>query len=1477
MAVETTSKNPIERPERAVPRFDPVLLIFLLVGWSFIFMAATLGLARHPQRWLPVNLVAQVAADYSQDTIGVAPLARVNLDIVEAVRQDAQAGKISANPTLASGLQETLPTPTNPVPTITPTAPLAMLEVSAGGPYWGDEGSPISLTAGKFKSMLRFIPGAVSYHWDFNGDEIYNDARGVFPSVIYYDEGVYPIGVQAIDLFGRVATDTTTVTVRNLPPQVQIKPEKSVGEAQEVAFSATATDPGHDVLMYQWEFGDGSKETNGTLHPNHTFLDDGDYTVRLRVTDNDGGIGEASLKVEVDNLPPEVDAGPDQLVDEGLAVTLNGQATDPSNLDTLTYFWDFDFDGVAFTPDATGSTVSTTYANGPANFAVALLVRDKDGGETIDTLNVTVNDLPPTIGRVINDGPVGEGSPVTLAVEASDAAGDPLSYAFDWNNDGFFDLVNQTDTVAHIWYQQGSHTVGIQVDDGNGSPVFTTTTVTTFNEPPTAVANYQEVAFEGEPITFDGSDSTDPGINSDDPADPANDILSYRWDFGDGAVASGLAVTHAYPDNRVYSATLTVNDDSGATAATSFGLTILNANPQASAGPDRIVSEGSTVTYLGTASDPGQVDQLSYAWDFDYDGANFDEDALGPMVEWSYPDGSADSTQYVVALRVRDSDYPSPTDQGGQIGENLDTLVVAVENLPPVVEAGGPYQGTEGQIITLNGTADDVAADTLAYAWDFDFNGVTFTPDAVGQTVTHTWQTGGDFPVRLQVTDDDGGVSFADTLVDVNALPLAEAGGPYVGFEGADINFDGSSSSDPDQDLLTYHWNFGDGTPPATGMNVLHRYVDNGVYTATLTVTDSAGGVDTGLALATVLNANPVVEVGPDRVTPEGVQINLAGTAIDPGSADVLTYTWDFNYDGYGFDQDAVGPTADVVYLDGPAAITVALRVRDDDYPYPVDGGGQIGENMAFLRVNVSNTAPVAVAGGPYAGVQTQPVTLTGVAADVSADTLTYEWDVDYDGVTFTPDLTGPMVSNVWSLGGVYDVALRVTDDDGGADLDITSVDIDSVPIANAGGPYSGDEGLSLTFDGQGSYDPDGDPLLYTWDFGDGSLPVNGPTATHIYSNDGTYAAVLEVDDGRGGVAADSMTVTIGNLPPTAVALTSPNPAPEGSAITFDGVQSTDPGASDQLTYQWDFGDGSSIVTGPNVSHTYADNGSYTAILTVTDDGGAVDTAVIDITVENVPPVAASGGPYVTTLGVPITLAGTGTDIPADTLSYAWDLDDDGLFETAGQIITHTWLITGNHSVTLQVTDDDGDSSPATTTVNVGSPPSAEAGGPYTGDEGNPLTLLGSGLDPDGDPLVYAWDLDNDGSFETVGAEVTNTWVDNGSYPVVLQVEDDRGGLATDSVTVIIDNLPPTAETGPDKTGFVGELLTFDGSGSSDPGANDTLSYEWDFGDGTPTLSDVNPTHTYLDPGVYTATLTVTDNDGAAASDNIIVTIEQHS
>jgi PKD repeat protein len=1280
-----------ERPKWwHVPRPDPLLLMFLVISWSLIFASATLALQRTPQEWLPVDLAPDVVADYRLSITQVPKLAPVRPQIIEAVKRDAQVSRMVTPPTalaeLASTIQpDLLVGPTRsitltPTPTATPTLALGVagLTLSAGGPYDGDEGKSIPLLA----RSVSAAPGAVTYRWDLDDDGVYNDAQGASTSVTFYDDGDYRVGVQATNQAGVKTSAVASIHVRNVAPRIQLDGDKRVNEGDRVSFAASVTDPGHDGLTYVWDFGDGTTAED-TLHPKHTYVDDGPYRVRLSAQDDDGAVSEASLVVRVSNLPPAVEAGPDQVVDEGGTLTFSGQASDPGLRDTLTYIWDFDYDGADFNADASGPTVSWTFPDGPASVVVALLVEDKDRAQSIDRLKVTVNNVAPTITSVSNDGPVGEGSPLTLSVTATDPGNDPLFYDFDWTGEGNFDAQDQSASVSHTWYNQGDYSVGIRVRDKDAGQDLAMADVSVYNVPPVARINPPASTLEGSAVTWDGSGSNDPGNQ---------DQLSYQWDFGDGSpVSTEATASHTYVDNGVYTATLTVTDDSTATTTASAAVTILNANPSADAGPDQTIDEGESIGFVGTASDPGTADELSYAWDFDLREDGFHTDARGATPDQDFPDGPAN---YVVALRVRDDDYPYPTDGGGQSGEALDTLNVTVRNVPPKAMAGGPYTGVRGRPVTLSGSGQDVAADqpSLGYAWAVDGSDQY---ELAGQTVITTWDKIGVHSVTLRVTDKDGGMGFDTARVNiVSGLPTADARGPYEGNEGSPIRLEGYGT-DPSGDPLTFAWDL-DGVPgfETPGRVVTHTWRDNGVYTVTLQVDDQLDGVATDVATVTVRNVAPTANAGPDQVVSLGQTVNFNGAASDPG-----------------------------------------------------------------------------------------------------ADTLTYEWDFDYDGSNFTADTVGQNVSHTYpSTPADYVVALRVTDDDGDWGLDTAQVSVqDVLPTVDAGGPYAGNEGSSITLTGTGS-DPGGGQLSFAWDLdGVPGFETPGRVVSRAWPDNGDFTVVLQVDNGRGGTATDSAIVSVSNVAPTA------NAGPDqvvslGQTVNFNGAAS-DPGA-DTLTYEWDFDyDGSNFTAdavGQNVSHTYPSTpAGYVVALRVTDDDGdwGLDTA--QVSVQDVLPTADAGGPYAGNEGSSITLTGTGSDPGGGQLSFAWDLDGVPGFEEPGQQVSHAWPDNGDFTVVLQV--DNGRGGTATDSAAVGVSnvaPTVDAGGPYTTQVDVPVTLRATASDVAADPLSFAWDLNNDGAFDdATGPEVTYSWSATRTYTVAVEVRDGDGGVASDKATVHVNSL----------------------------------------------------------------------------------------
>ncbi|MFC1865798.1 PKD domain-containing protein [Chloroflexota bacterium] len=181
--------------------------------------------------------------------------------------------------------------------------------------------------------------------------------------------------------------------------------------------------------------------------------------------------------------------------------------------------------------------------------------------------------------------------------------------------------------------------------------------------------------------------------------------------------------------------------------------------------------------------------------------------------------------------------------------------------------------------------------------------------------------------------------------------------------------------------------------------------------------------------------------------------------------------------------------------------------------------------------------------------------------------------------------------------------------------------------------------------------------------------------------------------------------------------------------------------------------------------------------------------------------------------------------------------------------------------------------------------PTVEAGGAYFVNEGSSVTVLATGNDADSDVLTYAWDLDNNATYETSGQSVSFPGIDGPATKTIgVQVTDEHGAKATDTATVNVANVAPTVTITAPTNGAVLPITpalaltaTF-----TDPGIQDThiSSIDWDdTNTSTGTVVELNgsgtssASHDYTDAGVYTITVTVTDKDGGAGTDEVMVVI----
>jgi PKD repeat protein len=170
--------------------------------------------------------------------------------------------------------------------------------------------------------------------------------------------------------------------------------------------------------------------------------------------------------------------------------------------------------------------------------------------------------------------------------------------------------------------------------------------------------------------------------------------------------------------------------------------------------------------------------------------------------------------------------------------------------------------------------------------------------------------------------------------------------------------------------------------------------------------------------------------------------------------------------------------------------------------------------------------------------------------------------------------------------------------------------------------------------------------------------------------------------------------------------------------------------------------------------------------------------------------------------------------------------------------------------------------------------PVPDAGGPYSGAEGTSINLIGSSTAPNGGPLNYAWDLDQDGQFDDAfSASTIFSASEPGIYTVTLKVTDN-GVPAIDSAQVTVTNLAPSAEAGGPYNGTAELSINLSGSGT-DPGGG-SLNYAWDL-DSDGQFDDAmsaTTTFTWSVSGTYTVALRVSDAQGLTSTDTAQVVVD---
>jgi PKD repeat protein len=1041
--------------------------------------------------------------------------------------------------------------------------------------------------------------------------------------------------------------------------------------------------------------------------------------------------------------------------------------------------------------------------------------------------------LPPTVSPM-NRLPVPRFETVPLsdclsfvldASASSDPDGDEISYK--WSVEGRD--VGEGRRIVHRFPEPGRFTVQLSVRDNSGFPADTKRLAQTvrINSAPVAAFDAPTAAAPGEPLQFDGTRS----------GDVDGRIVQYLWDFGDGGKAAGGTIRHAYALAGRYRVVLRVRDDSQSPCNSGEKTATISVNsspiPRIQVKRTAAVDEELRLDGSGSIDSDGEITR--YSWDLGDGGS-----AEGVSVAHRYRTPGV----YRVRLTV--------SDNAGAKNSAQETVAPVVINAPPVAAAKARSVVAAGEAADFDAAGSfDPDGRIIEYRWDLGDG-----TEKTGARIRHAYSKPGRYEARLAVRDNSDALNNwteAPFSIRVNSPPVPDAGKDRVVNESA-VLFDGGASTDADDAIIDYVWDFGD-SRSGRGRQVRHTYALPGAYRVKLAVRDGSGteSAEQSASVMVTVNHPPVADAGRWRVVAAGEKMVLDASFSHDPDGEIVDYQWTL--------ENGVVRTGKTVEcaISVPGTYQALLTVRDD--------AGAEDEHSVDIVVNAKPAARIFPVDRSTPG---QKITFDGTGSrDPDGEITEASWDFG-DG---SPVQSGMKTVHAYSNPGRYQVSLSVRDNSQASnsrDIATATVTVNHAPVP-AADPEQRVCSQTVHFDGSRSMDGDSDPLLFSWNFGDNAA-ASGARVSHTYERPGAYPVRLIVDDGNGlaNSRSEAFIKVCINSPPS-VKILAPENVCAGETVLLDAGRSTDPD-DDPLKYEWDFGDGTS-GEGVNPVHVYRTGGTYRIRLSVTDNSGLpCNSSLVETIIHVIDAPVAEAGPNLTVCANrPVLFDGSlssGGSRPIQ--GYEWDFGDGQ--QGGGVKAVHTFAHAGLYTVRLKITVPlEGaceNVSEDELTLKVLPSPVVSFNFSPIGCTGEAM-LFDAGTSSTGDAANsrYVWDFGDSTSGD--GIQTAHRYGRPGRYNVRLTLVTDAAQECNTAewVRSVLINAKPIARAklsaGRDGLPAVSPFsaVAFDASGSEDKDGT-IRRYTWEFGDGG-SAEGVFVRHAYKKSGDYRAMLVVEDESGS--------------
>ncbi|MBE3046265.1 PKD domain-containing protein, partial [Candidatus Bathyarchaeota archaeon] len=528
------------------------------------------------------------------------------------------------------------------------------------------------------------------------------------------------------------------------------------------------------------------------------------------------------------------------------------------------------------------------------------------------------------------------------------------------------------------------------------------------------------------------------------------------------------------------------------------------------------------------------------------------------------------------------------------------------------------------------------------------------------------------------------------------------------------VQFLDTSSGNP----TSWLWNFGDGTT-STEQNPTHEYLKAG-FRRVILVASYGTSSKKAVKTITIMPAPVPASFVFSPATPEaGQTVQFADTS----SGDPKTWLWDF---GDGTTSTVKNPS----HAYSRASSYVAILISS----------GSSGSKQG------TDTITVTAIASPIASFTSSPTSpLVGEAvqfADTSAETPTsWQWNFS-DGSTSTTQ--NP--SHAFATSGSKTVALTVTNASGSNSTSRTITVVTALAASFTHSPASPAAGQAVQFTDTSV----GAPTSWQWSFGDGTTST-AQNPSHAYSTAGAKTVTLTSTNASGSNSS-SRTVTVTTALAASFSFSPASPA-AGQAVQF-----TDTSAGSPISWQWNFGDGTTSTL-QNPSHTYTMAGSKTVMLTVTNTSGLNSTSRV-VTILATLTALFSFSPASPSVGQSVQFTDTSAGTPT---SWRWDFND-GTSSTS-QNPSHAFTTAGMYNVTLAVTNA---SSSKSTSQSIIVAPSSTLIADFTYTPSSPVLgqMISFSDASTGIPISWQWEFGDGVTSSTQNPAYT--FATAGAYPVTL-------------------------------------------------------------------------------------------------------------